>query len=120
MRKHGFTLLEALIASTIILVVLGALTVAVGAFFNGQKRVSARRDALMIAAAEISLFERPGATIEPGVTTRTELLPGRAFAVRTEIVEEGPDVRRREVPVYSPSSGEVGLQRRFFITDGGM
>ena len=119
-RARGFTLVEALVACTIMLVVLGALTAAVGSFFDGQRRVAARRDALMIAAAEISIYERPGASLEPGGDTRTQVLPGGTYTVRTQVVEEEPCVRRLEVSVFSTESGEVDLVREFYVPEGGV
>lgn len=120
MRTRGFTIVETVIASAIVLVVLGAMTVAVDAFFSGQKRVSARRDALVLAASEMASFEESGALAVPGIKTRTERLLGRSYVIRTEITEEAPGVRRIDVSVSSPSAGEVDLQRKLYYPDGGV
>jgi hypothetical protein len=119
MRKSGFTLVEAVMASAVMLVVLGALAIAVGAYFGGQKRISARRDALALAAAEVADFERSGAVDGPGLRMRTESFMGAEYAVRTEISDEAPGVLCLDVEVSSPAAGEVDLQRKFYLSDGG-
>jgi len=118
--RRGFTLVESVAASAILVLVLGAMGLAAKAYWNGRNRVEARKEALALAAAEISSYEgreQPGV---PMTASRIVCFLGEPYWVRTVASEEPSGAFRLEVGVSSPVAGEVGLVRMYYPQDGGM
>ena len=105
-RRRGFTLVECVIASLVILIILGALAMAVKFFVEGSRRIELRKNILMVASAEVSTYEQAGYP-ETGETTRFETLGRSDFTVYSTVTQLTPSVRELVVSVSGTSGSET-------------
>ena len=118
-KSRGFTLVEVLVASLIVLIVLGVLAHAARTFFSGQKRISERQVCLGLARAEIAMIDRDGMIPDDGTYRHDETIMGRTYTVMTE-VGSGPDGQCPFTEVIARASSdmvagaEVELIRRYY------
>jgi Tfp pilus assembly protein PilE len=113
--RRGLTLVECVIASLVILVVLGTLAAAVKFFVDGSRRIELRQNALMIASTEMSSVEKNGYP-DLGETTRSESVGDSDFSICTSVRELEPGSRELVVSVTGSMGTEVTsleLVRRF-------
>jgi Tfp pilus assembly protein PilE len=114
-RRRGLTLVECVIASLVVLVVVGTLAAAVKFFVDGSRRIELRKSALIIASAEMSSMEKNG---YPDLveTTRSETIGDSDFSIYTSVHELAPGSRELVVSVTGSRGTEVTsleLVRRF-------
>lgn len=113
MRK-GFTLVEVVVASVIILVVLAALSVALTAFVRGGRTLELQDGALTLARVEISEIERLEQIPEPGRSTRADTLWGNPYQIEVTVGIQGEQAVDVFVAVTSGDSVSIELSRRFY------
>jgi prepilin-type N-terminal cleavage/methylation domain-containing protein len=113
MRK-GFTLVEVLVASIVILVVLSALFVALLSFVRAGRTLELSEGALTLARVEIARLERLEETPSPGIDTYTDTLWDNAYTIETIIDSDGEDAVDVFVAVSSGDSVSIELTRRFY------
>ena len=113
MRK-GFTLVEVLVASIIMLVVLTALSVALISFFRGSRNLELTEGALTLARVEIAEIERLEEIPDPGITVKPDTLWGRSYTIETTVDLSGENAVDVFVAVSSGDSVSIELVRRFY------
>lgn len=113
MRK-GFTLVELVVASVIILVVLTALSVALISFVRGGKSLELQEGALTLARVEIAEIERREDIPDDGRTQRPDTLWGHHYTVETTVQSQGDNTVDVFVAVSSGDSISIELSRRFY------
>jgi type II secretory pathway pseudopilin PulG len=115
MKKRAFTLVECVVASLIVLIILGTLAVAVKFFVEGSRRIELRSNVLMIASSEMSTWEQAGYP-ELGEISRSENIGTAEFSIFTSVTELSPDIRELVVSVTGSKGTEMTsfeLVRRF-------
>lgn len=113
MRK-GFTLVEVVVASIIILIVLTALSVALLSFVRGGKTLELQGGALTLARVEMAEVERLEEIPEPGRTERSDTLWGHPYTIETTVGFQGDNAIDVFVAVSSGDSVSIELTRRFY------
>lgn len=113
--KSGFTLVEVLVSSLIILVVLTALAFALQSFFRGSRSIELQDGALTLARVEISEIERLEEIPEPGFFSRVDTLWGHTYTVDTSITQSQYNTIDLDVSVSSGDTLSIELTRRFYI-----
>ncbi len=113
MRK-GFTLVEVIVASVIVLVVLSALSVALLSFVRGGRTLELQEGAFTLARVEIAELERLETIPEPGRTVRADTLLGHPYSVETTVGVQGGNAIEVFVAVTSGDSVSIELTRRFY------
>lgn len=113
MRK-GFTLVEVVVASVIILVVLTALSIALISFVRGGKSLELQEGALTLARVEIAEIERLEEIPESGRTERPDTLLGHPYTIETTVGFQGDNAVDVFVAVSSGDSVSIELTRRFY------
>lgn len=113
--KKGFTLVEVLVSSLIILVVLTALLFALQSFVRGSRTIELQDGALTLARVEISEIERLEEVPEPGNFTKTDTLWGHRYSVNTSITQTPNNTVDVDVSVSSGDTLTIELTRRFYI-----
>ncbi|MCK5133151.1 MAG: type II secretion system protein [Candidatus Sabulitectum sp.] len=115
MRK-GFTLVEVVVASVIILVVLSALSVALIFFIRGGKSLELQEGALTLARVEIAEIERLEEIPKSGRTERPDTLWGHPYTIETTVGFQGDNDNAVDVfvAVSSGDSVSIELTRRFY------
>lgn len=118
--RAGYSLIETVLASAILIVVTGALAMSVKAFSDGQESLSCRASALVIAAEEMAEAESGPGSVAPG--SRTVEVDGREYSIDTRLITEDPGGSFIDltftVTVTGPSGGPVTLERRFVESKG--
>jgi len=112
--KKGFTLVEVLVASIIILIVLTALFVALLSFVRAGRSLELSEGALTLARVEIARLERTGETPVPGTAVHPDTLWGNPYNIETEVVSRNDGSVDVFVAVSSGNSVSIELARRFF------
>jgi prepilin-type N-terminal cleavage/methylation domain-containing protein len=115
--KRGFTLAEVMVASVIILVVLGALAFALLFFFRGSRSLELQDGALTLARVEFADMERTERFPEPGVTERADSMWGNSYTVQTSVNSYSANTYDVTVAVTSGDSVSIELSRRFYQHD---
>ena len=113
--KKGFTLVEVLVSSLIILVVLTALLFALQSFVRGSRTIELQDGALTLARVEISGIERLEEIPEPGYFSRADTLWGHTYTVDTSITQSQYNTVDVDVSVSSGDTLSIELTRRFYI-----
>lgn len=113
MRARGFTLVEVLVASVVMVVVLGVLALTLQHFFRGSRNLELRQDALTLAVLEVGDIESAVPFPEPFSSERTDTIMGRQFSVRTTLAWSGDRTRLLTVRVSRGDSITVELARQF-------
>lgn len=113
MRK-GFTLVEVVVASVIILVVLAALSIALISFVRGGRSLELQEGALTLARVEIAEIERLEEIPEPGRAERPDTLWGHPYTIETSVGLQGENAVDVFVTVSSGDSVSIELTRRFY------
>jgi type II secretory pathway pseudopilin PulG len=113
-RRIGFTLLETVVASVIILVVLTTLALSIRFFAVQTKKVESRRSALVIANAEASSLVRADTLPEPGTRTRTVVLVGDEYKIINRVLAPSDDSRRIDISVATDAGGSIDLSRMMY------
>ncbi len=111
--RQGMTLVECVMASFVMLLVLGTVVFAINFFVQGSRKIEQRRSALLIANSVISSYnsvELP----ETGVFTETENTGGTDFRIRKAITEISPSILELSVSVTCENNVDVELVRRFY------
>ncbi len=112
--KKGFTLVELIVASVIILVVVTALSVALIAFVRGGRALELQKGAFTLARVEIIEIERLEEIPEPGRTERADTLWGHPYTIETTVGFQGDNAVDVFVAVSSGDSMSIELTRRFY------
>ena len=116
MKKRAFTLVECVVASLVILIVLGTLAMAVKFFVEGSRQIEQRRSVLIVVSSEMSQWENRGYP-ETGETSRIELVGPYEYTIETSVNEISDGIRELTVAVTG-SSGEraerIELVRKFY------
>ncbi len=113
MKARGFTLVEVLVASVVIVLVLGVLALTLQYFFRGSRNLELRQDALTLAVLEVRDIESEIPLPEPFSSERTDTIMGRQFLVRTTLAWSGDRTRLLTVRVSRGDSITVELARQF-------
>ncbi|MBD3369208.1 prepilin-type N-terminal cleavage/methylation domain-containing protein [Candidatus Fermentibacteria bacterium] len=113
-RNDGFTLVETMVASVIILVVLTSLALSVRFFALQTRKVESRRSALVIANAEASGFESADTLPDPGTDSRTVVLTGDEYTVTNRVLAPSDDSRRIDISVATESGGSIKFSRMMY------
>ncbi|GEM_PF-3927081 len=113
MRARGFTIVEVLVASVVMVVVLGVLALTLQYFFRGSRNLELRQDALTLAVLEVGEIEAEMPFPEPFSSERTDTIMGRQFLVRTTLAWSGDRTRLLTVRVSRGDSITVELARQF-------
>lgn len=113
MRRSGFTLVEVVVATGVIVLVLGVLALSLRVFFRASGNLELRQDALTLAVLEVRGIEAEQPLPEPFAAVRTDSLMGRTFQVRTTLAWSGEDTNLLTVRVSSGDSVSVELHRLF-------
>ena len=113
--RSGFTLVEVLVSSLIILVVLTALLFALQSFVRGSRTIELQDGALTLARVEISEIERLEEIPEPGLFSRSDTLWGHSYTVDTSITQSQYNTIDVDVSVSSGDTLSIELTRRFYI-----
>ncbi len=113
--KKGFTLVELVVASVVILVVLTALSVALISFVRGGRALELQEGAFTLARVEIAEIERLEEIPEPGRTARPDTLWGHPYTIETTVGSQGENAVEVFVAVSSGDSISIELARRFYI-----
>lgn len=113
MRLRGFTIVEVLVASVVMVVVLGVLALTLQYFFRGSRNLELRQDALTLAVLEVGEIESEMPFPEPFSSERTDTIMGRQFSVRTTLAWSGDRTRLLTVRVSRGDSITVELARQF-------
>ncbi len=111
--RQGMTLVEVVVASFIMLLVLGTVAFALNFFFQGSKKIEQRRSALLIANSVISAYDS-GNLPEAGVFLDTESIGGMEFRIRKTVTLISPGIRELSVSVNCENNVGVELVRRFY------
>ncbi len=117
MSSRGFTIVEVIVATVVMVVVLGVLAMALRFFFKGSRTLELRQDALTLAVLEVGSVEILDPVPEPYSTVRTDTLMGRGYSVRTTLAWSGDETRLLTVRVSSGDSVSVELYRQFIISN---
>ncbi len=112
--RNGFTLVELIVATLIILVVLTAFSVAITSFVRGGKTLELQDGALTLARVEIADFERRENIPDDGRTLRPDTLWGHRYTVETTVQSQGNNTVDVFVAVSSGDSVSIELSRRFY------
>ncbi len=112
--RAGFTLVEVVVASVIILVVLTAFSVALFAFVRGGRTLELQDGALTLARVEIADIERLEEIPETGVTFKPDTLWGHPYMIETTVGLHSEDAVDVFVAVSSGDSVSIELTRRFY------
>lgn len=112
--RGAFTLAEVMVATVIILVVLGALAVALLSFARGSRTMELQDGALTLARLEIAGIENARTLPEPGVTTRPDSLWGNRYTVETSVIGSGDGSTMVTVAVGAGEESSIELTRRFY------
>lgn len=115
MRTRGFTLVEVVVATAVIVLILGVLALSLRYFFRGTRNLELRQQALTLATLEMLYFEDRDPLPEPYSTDRTDTLQGVTFRVRTFLAWSGQDTRLLRVRVSRGDSVSIELMREFII-----
>lgn len=115
MRSKGFTIVEVVVATLVIVVVLGVLALALRFFFRGSRNLELRQDALTLATLEVASMDTAAPLPQPFSSQRTDTLMGRAFLVRTTLAWAGDESRLLTVRVSRGDSVAVELLRQYTI-----
>ncbi|MCD6589123.1 MAG: prepilin-type N-terminal cleavage/methylation domain-containing protein [Candidatus Fermentibacteraceae bacterium] len=113
--KKGFTLVELVVASVVILVVLSALFVALLSFVRGGKNLELQDGALTLARVEIAEIERREEVPAPGTSVHPDTLWGNHYKVETTVGLYGENAVDVSVAVTSGDSVSIELARRFYM-----
>lgn len=113
--KKGFLLVEAVVASVIILAVLSALAFALTAFVKGSRSIELQQGALTLARVEMARMENLQTAPEPGRTVRADSLWNADYTVDTTISPSGENSVDVLVAVASDENASVELSRRFYF-----
>ena len=116
MKKRAFTLVECVVASFVILIVLGTLAMAVKFFVEGSRQIEQRRSILIVASSEMSLWENRGYP-ETGETSRVELVGSYEYTIDTDVYDISEEIRELTVAVSGSSGGRIErieLVRKFY------
>jgi prepilin-type N-terminal cleavage/methylation domain-containing protein len=111
----GFTLVELVVASVVILVVLSALFVALVSFVRGGKNLELQDGALTLARVEIVEIERREEIPAPGTSVHPDTLWGNQYTVETTVGLYGENAVDVFVAVTSGDSVSIELSRRFYM-----
>ncbi|RKZ03727.1 hypothetical protein DRQ21_04980 [Candidatus Fermentibacteria bacterium] len=112
--KKGFTLVELVVASVVILVVLSALFVALVSFVRGGKTLELQDGALTLARVEIVEIERREEVPAPGTSVHSDTLWGNQYTVETTVGLYEDSAVDVSVAVTSGDSVSIELTRRFY------
>ncbi len=112
--RNGFTLVELVVASVIILVVLTALSVALISFIRGGKSLELQEGALTLARVEVAEVERLEEVPLPGRTERSDTLWGHPYTIETTVALHEDNAMDVFVAVSSGDSITIELARRFY------
>lgn len=115
--KKGFTLIEVVIASLVILIVLGAMAIAVSTFVRSQKINGDRQINLVITQACLDSIDTAcNGFPETVILEKTGCFYGKNYITVGEIVEISPGCRELRVSTYAEDSeaSEVMLMRRYY------
>jgi len=116
MKKRAFTLVECVVASLVILIVLGTLAMAVKFFVEGSRQIEQRRTVLIVVSSEMSQWENRGYP-ETGETSRIELVGSYEYTIETSVNEISDGIRELTVAVTGSREGKterIELVRKFF------
>ncbi len=111
--RQGMTLVECVVASFIMLLILGTLAFALNFFVQGSKKIEQRRSALIIANSMISLYNSERLP-EAGVFLDTENTGGMEFRIRQTVTVVSPGIRELNISVNCENNVGVELVRRFY------
>jgi len=111
----GFTLVELVVASVVILVVLSALFVALVSFVRGGKNLELQDGALTLARVEIVEIERREEVPALGTSVHPDTLWGNQYTVETTVGLYGENAVDVFVAVTSGDSVSIELTRRFYM-----
>jgi prepilin-type N-terminal cleavage/methylation domain-containing protein len=114
-RARGFTIVEVLVASVVMVVVLGVLALTLQYFFRGSRNLELRQDALTLAVLEVGDIESARPFPQPFSSERADTIMGRQFLVRTTLAWSGDRTRLLTVRVSRGDSITVELARQFTI-----
>lgn len=117
MRARGFTIVEVLVASVVIVIVLGVMALTLQYFFRGSRNLELRQDALTLAVLEVGEIESRIPLPEPFSSERTDTIMGREFLVRTALAWSGDNTRLLTVRVSRGDSITVELARQFITSN---
>ncbi len=111
--RQGMTLIECVVASFVMLLVLGTLAFAMNFFVQGSKKIEQRRSALLIANSVVSSYNS-GNIPEAGVFLDIENTGGMEFRIRQTVTAISPSIRELSVSVNCENNVGVELVRRFY------
>lgn len=112
-KRQGMTLVEVVVASFVMLLVLGTVAFALNYFVQGSRQMEQRRSALLIANSAISSYNS-GNLPEAGVFLDTENIGGMEFRIRQAVTPISPGIRELSVSVNCEDNVGVELVRRFY------
>lgn len=113
--KKGFTIVEVVVASVIVLVVVSVLSIALISFVRGGRTLELQEGALTLARVEIAGIERLEKIPELGRTERSDTLWGHPYAIETTVGFREKNAVDVIVAVSSGDSVSIELTRRFYI-----
>ena len=111
--RQGMTFVECVVASFIMLLILGTLAFALNFFVQGSRKIEQRRSALLIANSMISLYNSERLP-EAGVFLDTENTGGMEFRIRRTVTVISPGIRELNISVNYENNVGVELVRRFY------
>ncbi len=113
MNRRAFTIVEVIVATAVIVLVVGVLAMALKYFFRGSSNLGLRQDALTLAVLEMGAIEDTYPLPEPFSSERVDSMMGRQFTVETDLAWSGDDTRLLTVRVTRGDSISVELVRQF-------
>lgn len=112
--RRGFTLIETLVASLVILIMLGTLAFAVQFFIKGMEKIESRRNALTIASSTIAAYDRQNRFPEPMEIMDINVTGGWEFTVKTTVLEITPQISELRVSVSGDNGTGIELTKRYY------
>lgn len=112
MSKRGYSLIETMISSAVVLIVVASLTMSAGYFLQKRNSADTRRDALGLAETAVTDYEVMDSLPADGTYTMECVSDGNSFKVTATIISPSNMVREIRVVVTASSGEQVELVRQ--------
>lgn len=111
-RRHGFTLVEILVAT--ILISIAAVALASYTGHVAKARMTSQRQSLALVAAQEAIEDvrrRPYAEVAPGATSVTTVVGKTSLKIITTVTAVGTKMKTVEVSVRTSANGQLQFLR---------